>query len=404
MTLTATDHRFRVKQAILAAALAVVFTPALADEVDALNLTISQGFFYQSNLYRLADGVVPAGGERADIISVTGLAAAFDRVYSRQRLQAELGLTRALYAEHPELNYTAPKIRLGMDWQVGNYWSGQLSHAYSETMTSFDETSGTDPVISRYSRTAASANYWWHPDWAIGVGAAQVSNGYRDGANPNAELESQDADLNLTYRPATGNRIVLTARNTDGHYPGRPAEPGSIRDYTQRDLRVSGDWRLTGALRLSGYAGNTSRRYDNAPNRDFNGYTGRLALTWAPTVKTAVTLSWRREIGAQEDLIANYAVTRVVSIAPVWHITDKVKLSGSYEVRNRDYGGDPELGFGGLVLPKDDRTKSYGLSLSYDYMRGLSLSAGFQQSSRSSVIASREYQSESFWLSGAFTF
>jgi len=404
MTDTARNSRTGIVYVAVAASLAVAFVPAWADEADAINFGVSQTVTRDSNLYRLADGVEPAGGERGDTVSVTGVTAAFDRVFSRQRLQADLGVKHSAYAVHDNLDYSAPSLRLAWDWQLGNHWSGVFSHGYTEAMSSFDDTAGTSQTISRYVRTTASANYWWHPDWAVGVGAVRVRNRYLDDASPLSEFDSRDVDVNLTYRPASGNRLVLTARQTDGRYPNRPEETGSIRDYQQRDLRVAGDWRLTGALRLSGYFGFSDRSYDLAPNRDFQGYTGRLALHWVPTAKTAVTFSWRREIGAQEDLVANYAVTRVVSIAPVWSISDKLRLGGTIEVRSRDYGGDPELGFDGLVSERDDRTTTYGLDLSYQYMRALNFSAGLKKYRRTSVLESREYEAEVFWVSGAFTF
>lgn len=401
---TTSNYRTGAVQVAAFAALVVAHAPAWADEADAINFGVSQTVTRDDNLYRLADGEEPEGGERGDTISVTAVTAAFDRVYSRQRLQADLAVRHSAYAVHDGLDYSAPSLRLAWDWQLGNHWTGALSHSYSEAMTDFDDTAGSNQTISRNVRTAASANYWIHPDWAVGVGASRLSYTYLDNASPESELDSRDVDVNVTYRPSSGNRVVFTARQTVGRYPNRADITGSIRDYQQRDVRVSGDWRLTGALRLSGYFGVTDRSYDSAPNRDFQGYTGRLALQWVPTAKTAVTLSWRREIGAEEDLAANYAVTRVVSIAPTWAISDKLRLGGIFDVRTRDYGGDPELGYDGLVDAGDYRTTTYGFNLSYQAMRALSLSVGLNRSRRSSAVAASEYRATSIWLSGKFAF
>lgn len=384
--------------------LSLVASVAQADDSDAINVGLSQSLYHDSNLYRLPSGAAAPKGKRHDNISITGIDASFDRTYSRQRLRAELGVSHAAYAIHDDLDYTAPTVELGWDWRLGNHWSGVVEHRYAESMAGFEDAGGTAQLIRLFSRSALSANYWWHPDWAAGVGTARTTSRYQDNARPSSEYDTKDIDFNLTYRPATGNRMVFTLRQGEGRYPQRAAVAGSIREYSQRDARVSGDWRLTGALSTSGYIGHTRRTYDLAPSRDFSGVTGRLALTWQPTIKTSLVLSWRREIGAQQDLVSNYAVSRVVSLAPRWLISDKLALGATFEQSSRDFGGDPELGFDGLVPPQDDRTTRYNLSLQYQPIRALAFELGLQQQRRSSDFASREYKVETAWITGRFTF
>ncbi|MDO9599627.1 MAG: outer membrane beta-barrel protein [Azoarcus sp.] len=376
----------------------------MADEADALNFTVSQAAYYESNLYKLADGAQAPGGKRHDRIAITGLGAAFDRVYSRQRLRAALDVKHASYAIHDYLDYTAPDARLAWDWQVGNHFSGLLSHDYRESLAGFEDVVGVQQTILLYSRTGASANYWWHPNWAAGLGVSSARSRYKDDARPTSELDARDLDFNLTYRPASGNTVVLTLRQTDGRYPGRPAVAGSIRDYQQRDYRLRGEWRLTGATVISGYLGHTGRSYDLAPNRDFSGVTGRLALQWVPTAKTSINVSWRRELGADQDLFNNYAVTNAITLAPNWAITEKIRLGATLEYSKRDYGGDPELGFDGTDSTGEDRTRRYGLNLQYQPMRTLQLIAGVQKVRRTSVLAAREYEAETAWITGRFAF
>ncbi|PKO55671.1 MAG: hypothetical protein CVU28_05655, partial [Betaproteobacteria bacterium HGW-Betaproteobacteria-21] len=384
------------------AALALAHGAAMADEADALNFTVSQAAYYESNLYKLADGAQAPGGKRHDRIAITGLGAAFDRVYSRQRLRAALDVKHTSYAIHDYLDYTAPDARLAWDWQVGNHFSGLLSHDYRESLAGFEDVVGVQQTILLYSRTGASANYWWHPNWAAGLGVSSAQSRYKDDARPTSELDARDLDFNLTYRPASGNTVVLTLRQTDGRYPGRPAVAGSIRDYQQRDYRLRGEWRLTGATVISGYLGHTGRSYELAPNRDFSGVTGRLALQWVPTAKTSINVSWRRELGADQDLFNNYAVTNAITLAPNWAITEKIRLGATLEYSKRDYGGDPELGFDGTDSTGEDRTRRYGLNLQYQPMRALQLIAGVQKERRTSALAAREYEAETAWITGRF--
>lgn len=388
----------------LLAALSAQVAMVHADEGDALNFTVSQSFYRDNNLYRLADGAAAPEGKRGDTISTTRADIRFDRTYSRQRLQADLTASKAMYRTHSNLDYTAPDLRLAWDWRLGNRWSGELGYSYNEALAGFEDTRGTSQVIRRLARANASIDYWLHPDWALGVGMAQVNSDYRDDARPESTYDTREADLNLTYRPSSGNRVVFSLRSTEGHFPNRAAVTGSLRDYRQSDMRLTGEWRLTGATRLTGYVGHTQRKYDLASNRDFSGVTGRVALQWAPTAKTLIDLAWRREIGADQDLVSNYAVTEALSLNPVWSVSDKIRLGASFEYRKRDYGGDPELGLEGLVSTRDDRTRSYGLNLQYLPDRALSLGFGVRRQQRDSEVAARAYKAQTVWLSGNFTF
>lgn len=399
------DHSHRLRTTLVVLAMACGLGPVFADDEDAFGLSVSQAIQRDDNLYRLPSGVPAPKDKRSDIIGVTTLVGDFDRRYSRQRLRADLGLTHAAYSTHSDLDYTVPAVRLAWDWQLGNHWSGVLRRDYVETPAGFEDTIGTEQLIRERNLTAASANYWWHPDWATGLGASSVRNTYRDDARPSSDSDVDDIDLNLTYRPASGNRVVFTLRDTDGRYPGRPAVQDSIRDYEQQDVRTRGEWRLTDATRVVGDIGYTWRSYDLAPNRDFDGITGRVQVQWQPSYKTAFELSWRREIGAEEDLVANYAVTSALVFAPSWRISEKLRLGARLERSTRDFGGDPELGVSADEVPsRDDRTTRYGLTLDYSPIRSVQLGLGAEHQQRRSQLRLREYDATTVWVSGRFSF
>ncbi|BAL23271.1 hypothetical protein AZKH_0935 [Azoarcus sp. KH32C] len=336
---------------------------------------------YESNLYRLSDGEAAPEGRKSDTVSETGLGLKFDRVYGRQHLLADLDFVSARYAIHKDLNHDSPDALLSWDWALGNRWSGVLSYLYRESLTGFDEAGGTTPSLNQYSRAQATADYWFHPSWAVGLGFAHTRNRFDGFERDVAEYDADTVDANLTYRPATGNRLVLTLRDTEGQYPNRPAVEESIRDYRQQEVRLGGDWQLTGATRLSGFIGRTRVDYRLAPDRDFTGTIGRLAVIWEPTVKTSLTAAVRREIGAQQDLAANYAVTEAISVSPRWKVSDKVTLGAGMEWRRRDFRGEP-LGGDSTQARPTDRSRRYGLTAEYKPLRALSVALGLQRQVR----------------------
>lgn len=376
-----------------------------ADEGDALNFSIGQSIRYESNLYRLDDDERAPENKAHDTVSETGIGLKFDRRYGRQRLLADLNLVSARYAVHDELDHDRPDARLGWEWQLGNRWSGELSQLYRESLTGFDEAGGTARNLNAYTRTHASADFWWHPRWAVGAGVAHTRSRFDRSDADAAEFDADTVDLNLTYRPPTGNRAVLTLRDTDGQYPNRPAVAGSIRDYRQQELRLGGEWQLSGATRISGFVGHTRLEYRLAPERDFRGAIGRIGVLWDATAKTSVDLSVRREIGAQQDLAANYAVTDALRLAPQWKVTDKVSLGAGLEWRRRDYRGDPELSGAGATRERpEDRSRRYGLHAEYRPMRALSFALSVQRQVRDGSRGLSGYSADTADLSMRFRF
>jgi len=376
-----------------------------ADPADALNLYISQSFQHDDNLYRLPDGVSPYGdGQREDLISVTSFSALFDRVYSRQRLYASVDLTRVGFDEWSDLDYTTKGGSLGWDWVVGSRWSGGLSVTQDEVARDFADLGGQrrESSINRRLTFAASADYWWHPDWAVGTGFERDESSYSDRASQGSDYRASIPELSLTYRPQSGNRLSLKFRHTDGEYPNRTVSVVSDEGYRQTDVRLAGNWRLTGLTSLSGYLGYTRRTYRNLDVRDFSGMTGRLQHDWSISSKFSLRTTVRREIGAREDLTDNFVVTKSLSVAPSWAATTRIAVQGSWEWRQRNFGGDPGLVTG--VPEQDDVTRLLRLSVSYMPIDNLSLSVSHTHATRSSDRAANEYAADTSVLSAQYSF
>ncbi len=221
---------------------------------------------------------------------------------------------------------------------------------------------------------AASADYQWHPDWSAGAGIAEVRNRYSGRSDPFSNYDATVADIRLAYAPATGNRVEMRARNTDGRYPTQGAElpgtPGS--GFRQDDVELGADWAFAGHSRLTGRIGMTARRYSGIAlaSRDFSGPTGRVAYAWAATGKLNFDFLLRREIGAQEDLNANYVVTSAASLTPTWAFSEKIKAHATAEIRKRDFRGDP--GIATIIIPGGvDFTQYYSAGAEWAPTRSL---------------------------------
>ena len=389
----------------LAGASLVLASAALADSADAFNISISQSLQHDDNLYRLADGVQPFGtGPRGDTISITSLSATFERRYSLQNLSASVDLARVGFDTWDTLDYSTRGGKIRWDWAIAKRWTGVLSASQDETARDFgDLAARRESSVSRQRTYAAEANYWWHPDWAGGVGFEQFSSAYSDTASQTSDYDAAIGKLKLTYRPRSGNSVALAGRFTDGSFPNRQAGVLSDDGFRQTDWRVEGQWQLTGHSQLSGYLGFTRRRHPNLTYRDYAGLTGRLTHLWLPTGKLSVSTVVRREIGARDDLVDNFVVTRALSLSPTWSVSPRVALQGRVEWRERDFRGDPGI-INIALASQNDRTRIFNVGAYYTPIDALRLSLSYSQQVRDSDLASASYTARVASFSAQYTF
>ena len=383
------------------------------DSRNPFSFSVSESLYYDSNLYRLPDNFPDANvpkGKRSDFYSVTRAGVDFDGERGRQTFRAGFAASYVMYGKHTDLNNLPWDGYLSWDWRIGNRLSGVLGYSYGDSFVGFgDNFTGRNAidrerVMRQLQRANASIDFWWHPNWATGVGYTGVWTSYDNEQYDYGKYDAQQASVNITYRPSTGNRIVLSWRAEDGRYPNYPATTGSMRDWQRRDFQLSGHWQLTGVTQVNGYVGYTTRKYDLAHNRDFNGITGKIAIHWVPTAKAIIDLAWRREIGADADLVSNYAASQGWSIRPTWVATSKIRVGASYEYLNRDYRGDSGADPGSWYRPRDAKTQSFGLNLQYQPVPMANVTLGYQYQERNATTEDYGFDTWTVWLSGRLTF
>ena len=383
------------------------------DSRNPFSFSVSESINYDSNLYRLPKSVSNADapkGKRSDIYSVTRASVNFDGGRSRQAFHAGLAASYVWYKTHSDLKNTPWDAFLRWDWRIGDRLSGVIGYGYSDTFVGFDNnyTINADDrkrIMRQFQRANASADFWWHPNWATGLGYTGAWVSYNNERYDTGKYDTREASLNITYRPSTGSRIVLSWLAENGKYPNQEETAGSMRDWKRRDVRLSGQWLLTGVTQLSGYFGYTQRKYDFAHNRDFNRPTWRIALHWVPTGKMIIDLAYRKEVGADADLVSNYAESHGLTLQPTWVVTSKVRLGANVEYLDRKYGGDSGVDPTGWYRPRDAKTWVYGANLQYLPVPNANIALGFQYSNRDAKSDERfDYRTQSVYLSGRMTF
>jgi exopolysaccharide biosynthesis operon protein EpsL len=360
---------------------------------EGFSVRLSESLRWDDNLFRLPDGVRPVdGGSRSDRLSQTAVGLHFDHVYSLQRLIAGVTVVDRRYAEHANQDSTTVDGVLRWNWALGSLWSGNLGLLQREAPRSFADTVRRVRSINTLRRLEGDAEYRWHPAWVAVVGAEQTASRYSDSQSSASEYDETAVEVGAGFRPKSGNRLDLVARYADGSYPNRSPSATIDSDYTQRDLRLRGDWRVSGLSRFSGYVGLTSRAYPHVESLDFSGATGRLVFDWTPTGKLSFRTTVRREIGSEDEVIDNFVVSRAISFEPRWLATDKVTLWSRLEWLRRDFGQSSQ------PLQDGNRTRSYGLGLIYQPLRSATVGASFQHSVRSAPGPLFDYSDKIFGL------
>ena len=383
------------------------------DSRNPFSFSVSESIYYDDNMYRLPDNVSNSDapkGKRSDFYSVTHGSVDFNGERGRQAFHAGFAASYVVYSKHSNINNLPWDGYLRWDWRIGNRLSGVLGYSYGDSFVGFGDTYtgrnavDRERVMRQLQRANASIDFWWHPNWATGVDYTGVWTAYNNDQYNYSKYDAQQAGVTLTYRPSTGNRIVLSWRTEDGQYPNYRKEQGSMRDWQRQDYQLSGQWQLTGVTQVNGYIGHTSRKYDLAHNRDFKGLTGKIAIHWVPTGKAIIDVAWRREIGADADLVSNYALSQGWSLRPTWVVTSKVRVGASYEHLDRNYRGDSGADPSFWYRPRDAKTQSYGLTLQYLPVPRANVTLGYQHQKRDATTEDYDYSAQMFWLSGSLTF
>jgi exopolysaccharide biosynthesis operon protein EpsL len=403
------SHLRRARPALFAGMLLAATGVARGDAADVFNVSLGHVASHDSNLFRLApetDAEAAIGSsKRADSYSRSTLRLTADKPLGRQTLHAAAGLSRVRYDRFQRLDSDLSDYNGRWDWALGHLWSGQLKVGRGETAPGFSDYRA--PVADRVTTDTGEARavLMFHPAWRLTLGATQTEAKHSAAVNAIGDSRVQGAEAGLRYVPGTGKEAGVRLRRSDGRYPNRQAVGGVAVDngYAEEGMDLDAAWQASGASRFRGSIGQSRRRHDDVPGRDFSGATGSLAWDWQVTGKTSLGLAARREIGAQEDLIATYAVTESLSLRAAWAPTSKLSLNASAEARQRDLRGDPAAALAGLPARRDDY-RIASVSAGYAPLRDLQLSLALRRERRDSNMPGFSYRTDQVTASVQFVF
>ena len=374
--------------------------PAHALEGDTFRPFVSFSRYYDDNLFRQAeneaisiDGGIKRGPQ-AESYNVLALGANVDWRVSRQRVLARATKSLVRYSNFNTLDYDGSDYLAQWNWQLGNYWNGQVGATKTLSQSSFADLNSTSVLNNqRTIETAfATANWQFHPRWAIGGGLNEVKASNSDFRQRTNDFTEKSEELNLTWRTPKGTSLRTQLRVADAEYPNREFSTVD-NSYSQQELNVYAVLPYSGLLRLQGRLGYLKREHQNVSQRNFSGFTGRGTADYSPTGKTLLSLSLYRELGAVSEISSSYRLTTGINVNAVWSITSKISLRGGLSDEKAEFQGDP-----GFVLSnapiREDKIQNASLSMNYQPIRSTVFGLGMQTGRRESntLIPDNDYK------------
>lgn len=396
-------HKARVP--VLLCGTFLILGQASAASGDTVQPYVTASVIHDTNLFRLSSSrdprLVLGSDSKSDTIKRLEAGLAVDYVVGRQQIILKGGVNQSWYERFNFLNYDGSDARAAWNWQLGNLWQGDLGYTHNQTLTSFTQIQGRLRAIQTQQSAFASAIYKLDPDWRIRAGAGWSSF---DSGLPQRRFFNRDeahASVGIMHVNEANNSLGVEAKRTEARFPGREVTPLSIFDngYTQTELSAVADWRYTGQSRFQGRLGYTQNRHKQIATRDFNGVTGRLAYDWSVSGKTLVSTALWREVGAIDNVVSTYVVTKGASLGVSWFPASKIFVKGEAAYKWYDYTGEVSAG-----PHRKDGIRTISASLGYSPVSNVQLSLDGKVEKRGSNIAFIDYDSSNIAASVKIVF
>ena len=386
---------------------------AQASDPNPYYIGVSQSFVRDSNVARTPN----SASSSSDTISSTGLTAGLNQPFGRQRLRVDASVSSNRYASSSNLNNTGYGLNAAVDWSTIERLSGTLRYSNNQGLANFF--SPLNPIfisrnVQKTEEFAASALLG-----GVTVLSFTADLSHRELSNSASAYQaleySQNAgSLGVRYRFSGALDAGVALRMTRGSYPNFPALGGGTQtdDLNRRDIDLTSNWTPTGLTSVSGRLSLSRQTHSVAASRDFSGATGSLTVQHKPAGRLSYTASLSRDTGTENSFFTTLGTNgSIVSLAnDSSQISTQFTLGANYEVTAKIQANASvrtqslQVGTSGLGSSGTDKINGFGLGLTYNPIRNLTIavSVGTEQRSTSSAL-SNDYRSNTVGISAKYS-
>jgi len=382
---------------------------ANADQADALNFFVGTSAVHDENIFRLSPGVSAQGifgsDQRSDNIYTTFIGGSLDKLIGRQRLKMDATLNNVRFEHFSQLNNNGGNLGASLYWTLTDDLTGSLDKSRTRAMPGYRDQRTPVKNMQTVDNEFFTADLRVQPSWHLEGVVNQISSSNSAQVNQTTNSTMDAYSLGVRYTPLSGNYIGLKNTWSKGQYPNFQFVAGSLVDngFNQDDAALEAGWTLSGISKISAVLAHTERTHRNVPERNFSGWTGNFSWDWALTGKLFMVTRIRREIGAQNDLLASYALTEAYSLTPTWTPTAKTSLRLNFEQAKRKFLGDPVAALNSLPK-RNDTQKTLSLTATYQASQSLVLSLSATKETRDSNYANYSYKDNILMANAQFNF
>ncbi len=372
--------------------------PALAIEGDTFTPYASYGIYYDANLLRQSDAVRQSGAQLSDRWTRAGVGIRMDKEIGRQKLTADVSAYRADYDHFNQYSNTGKDGVANWKWALGNQFSGNVGVNYAQALTPFEDYRSLERSMQTQTKTYVDGSWRFHPSWQLNTAYSHYDLDYDLASQQPSERTLDITDVGVDYLARSGNKVGMVLRHIEGDY-----KYADINSYSQNEVKAKVDWQITGKTLIQFLGGYAKREYAVNPQRDSGVPSARLTAYWKATNKTAVSLGAWRELGATDNLAANYARNQGVSLASTWDATSKISVDGLVMTEKRSYNGVSVIA--GLdPLNRSDDYRNALLGVTYKPTSHWRIRAAVFRTTLDSNIPSASYSTDGAHISTRYEF
>ena len=381
-----------------AGAAVVVLQPAWADSADTFNVSAGYTVQTDSNLFRLpaSSNAVAALGttKKSERIDVTSVKLTLDKAYSLQRFQLTASYDDYHHQNFDYLNFGGLSYSGAWLWSFTPRVRGVLTAERKEALNNFADVGG---ITIRNVRTDSSVKFEGEGDLGAAVRLlGGVSQSRR--TNEVAVIQEGDSSVDsliagMAYVFPSGNSVAYRFRKGSGDSTNRLATAAAQlpTGFDEREHEVRAGWKLTGKTSLNARLSWLDRAHRGLPERDFDGPTANLGVTWNPTAKTSVAAGAARSLSSYQTASSSYITSNRLNVAPTWRATEHISLRLNYDYLVQTYEG--ALPGQGLPENRRDVTRFAVVALDWRPRPFFSMTVSVQNQRRSSNTPGFDFNS-----------
>lgn len=381
--------------------------PAWAQQ-GPLSFRFGTSVAWDSNAFKLPDSAPdPEAGVSGKDDRATTLTAGlrFEQPVSQQRFSFDLNANATRYEKFSALDRDTSGYTGAWAWVLTRRLKGNLSFSRDESAVEQEDVQGIRAVVLRTTKSRnATADAWITGGWYVLGGLSHSEIGHSQSFAAQPDSEQNTGELGMRYALPTGSSISLLRRSGSGSQEAAATAGLAVAatDYDTKETELRANWVASARSTLLGRLTRTSRRHDQAPERDFSGNAAELSWAWQPTGRlTITTLALRRIEPFLLGTGSTHRVEDALVFAPSWLIGPRFTLRGSLSRRKSEYSADATGLAGGA---RSDVLDSAEVGVSWLPTRVFSVTATLRRDDRSSSDPSFDFKGTLVSLNGLLSF